>query len=30
MAQGGGTDALKIDDALASVDEIVKSQTEKV
>lgn len=26
MAQGGGTDAMKIDDALAKVDEIVKSQ----
>ncbi len=26
MAQGGGTDALKIDDALAKVDEIVKGQ----
>ena len=26
MAQGGGTDAMKIDDALAKVDEIVKNQ----
>ncbi len=29
MAQGGGKDALKIDDALAMVDEIVTSQTSK-
>ena len=28
MAQGGGTDALKIDDALAKVDEIVLHQVE--
>ena len=27
MAQGGGTDAMKIDDALAKVDEIVTAQT---
>ena len=27
MAQGGGTDANKIDDALARVDEIVEAQT---
>ena len=26
MAQGGGTDALKINDALAKVDDIVKAQ----
>lgn len=29
MAQGGGTDAAKIDDALAKVDEIVAAQTNK-
>ena len=27
MAQGGGKDAAKIDDALAKVDEIVAAQT---
>ncbi len=29
MAQGGGTDTMKIDDALAKVDEIVKAQISK-
>ncbi|MCC8169690.1 MAG: alanine--tRNA ligase [Oscillospiraceae bacterium] len=29
MAQGGGTDAAKIDDALARVDEVVAAQTKK-